>query len=144
MKSRKCPLCGVGTLKRHVGSETFHYKGEALTVPDYVVYTCGECGEALVDKATLRESGRILKDFQRNVDGLLTGDEIKRIRKKLTLTQKEMAELLGGGPKSFAKYESGQVSQSKGMDNLLRILDAYPSTLRVIRKSPKRKAARRP
>lgn len=141
MKSQKCPICGVGTLKKQVGNETFEYKGETITVPNYVTYKCGECGEAIVDKTTLKESGRILKDFQRKIDELLTGEEIKRIRKKLNLTQEEMAEILGGGPKGFAKYESGQVCQSKGMDNLLRILDAYPSTLNVIQKSPKRKFA---
>ncbi|MGO9014025.1 MAG: type II toxin-antitoxin system MqsA family antitoxin [Dissulfurispiraceae bacterium] len=137
MKAQECPICGVGTLKKQVGNETFQYKGETIIVPNYVTYECGECGEAIVDKVTLKESGRILKDFQRKVDGLLTGEEIKRIRKKLVRTQEEMAEILGGGTKGFAKYESGQVCQSRGMDNLLRILDVYPFALNVIKRDSK-------
>jgi len=90
--------------------------------------------EAIVDPDTLKKTGKMLKDFQRQVDGLLTGQQIKGIRKKLGLTQEQMAEIVGGGLKSFARYESGKICQSKGMDNLLRILDAYPEMLDVIRK----------
>ncbi len=141
MKAHNCPVCGVGTLKKEVGTETFEYKGLTTTVPNYVTFKCDECGEAIVDKATLKESGRILKDFQRQVDGLLLAEEIRNIRKKLNLSQEEMAEILGGGLKSFARYETGQVCQSRGMDNLLRILDAYPFTMNVIQKNQVKKLA---
>lgn len=135
MKEDTCPICDKGTLKKQVKDKVFKYKGESITIPGYVTYNCAVCGDAVVDNGTLRESGKILKDFQRQVDGMLTGEEIKRIRTKLNLTQEEMAEILGGGIKSFARYETGKVSQSRGMDNLLRILDAYPVTLNVIQKN---------
>jgi len=135
MEAQKCPICGAGKLKKKNGPETFEYKGESITIPDYVTYVCAECGEAIVDNSSLKESGKKLKDFRRKVDGLLTGPQIKTVRAKLGLTQEELAEIVGGGLKSLARYESGQVCQSKGMDNLLRILDAYPHTLKVIQKS---------
>ena len=135
MEAQKCPICGAGKLKKKIGMETFEYKGKTLVVPNYVTYVCPACGEAIVDSATLKESGKKLKDFQREVDGLLTGEQIKAIRLKLGLTQEQLADIVGGGLKSLARYESGQVCQSKGMDNLLRILDAYPHTLNVIQKS---------
>jgi HTH-type transcriptional regulator / antitoxin MqsA len=138
MEAQKCPICGAGKLKKKIGPETFEYKRETLTIPNYVTYACAECGEAIVDSATLKESGKKLKDFQREVDGLLTGQQIKAIRMKLGLTQEQLADIVGGGLKSLARYESGQVCQSKGMDNLLRILDAYPHTLKVIQKSGKK------
>jgi HTH-type transcriptional regulator/antitoxin MqsA len=139
MKEEKCPICEKGTLKRQVKDKVFKYKGESITIPGYVTYNCDVCGDAVVDNGTLRESGRILKDFQRQVDGLLLAEEIRNIRKKLNLSQEEMAEILGGGLKSFARYETGQVCQSKGMDNLLRILDAYPFTMNVIQKNQVKK-----
>jgi len=135
MKAQKCSICGAGFLTKKVEDETFEYKGKTKKIPNYVTYECSECGEAIVDSTTLKESGKILKDFQREVDGLLTGQQIKAIRIKLGLTQEELAGIVGGGLKSVARYESGQVCQSKGMDNLLRILDAYPHTLKVIQKS---------
>ena len=64
MKARKCPICGAGKLKKKVGTESFEYKGETLTIPNYVTYVCAECGEAIVDSATLKESGKMLKDFK--------------------------------------------------------------------------------
>ncbi len=134
MKAQECPVCGAGTLKKKIGTQTFEYKGEITTIPNYVTYACTKCDEAIVDNTTLKESGKILKDFQRKVDSLLTGQQIKAIRIKLGLTQNQLADIVGGGLKSLARYESGQVCQSKGMDNLLRILDAYPETLKVIQK----------
>lgn len=135
MKEQKCPICGGAELTKKIANETFEYKGQSTTIPNYVTYVCTSCGEAIVDNVTLKESGKKLKDFQRQVDGLLTGQQIKAIRKKLGLSQEQLADIIGGGLKSVARYESGQVCQSKGMDNLLRILDAYPHTLKVIQKS---------
>ncbi len=137
MKAQECPVCGAGGLKKTLSTERFEYKGEEIFIPDYVAYECAECGEAIVDPETLKVSGKLLKEFHRQVDGLLTGKQIKQVRKKLGLTQEQMAEIVGGGLKSFARYESGQVCQSKGMDNLLRILDAYPEMLNVIRTKEK-------
>lgn len=139
MQGERCPICDMGTLKKEVVAEPFEYKGQNITIPNYIKYRCDKCGEAVVDNGTLRESGKILKDFQRKVDGLLLAEEIKNIRKRLNLSQEEMAEILGGGLKSFARYETGQVCQSRGMDNLLRILDAYPFTMNVIQKNQVKK-----
>jgi len=141
MKAQRCPVCGAGVLEKKIRTETFEYKGKTKKIPNYVTYACAECGEAVVDNATLKESGKVLKDFQREVDGLLTGEQIKAVRTKLGLTQEQMAVIVGGGLKSLARYESGQVCQSKGMDNLLRILDAFPETLKVIQKKrPRQKS----
>lgn len=62
MKTKICPICGAGKLKKKVGTETFEYKGETLTIPNYVTYMCKECGETIVDRVTLKESGKKLKD----------------------------------------------------------------------------------
>ncbi len=131
-----CPVCGVGALKQKSVEEVFSYKGRTLTVPDYLVYECAACDEAVVDPASSKRASKLLKDFGREVDGLLGAADIKRIRKKLGYTQEQMAEVCGGGLKGFARYESGQVMQSKGMDNLLRILDEFPYVLDAINRRP--------
>jgi transcriptional regulator with XRE-family HTH domain len=68
---------------------------------------------------------------------LLTAADIKRIRRKLHLTQEQMATVLGGGLKGFARYENGQVIQSRAMDNLLRILERFPESLDVLPGMPR-------
>lgn len=124
-----CPLCGGGLLCEKVLEEHFSYKGHSLAVPDYRILECPACGEAVVDKDSARRAERLLRDFGRQVDGLLTSADIKRIRRRLHLTQEQMATVLGGGLKGFARYENGQVVQSRAMDNLLRILDRFPESL---------------
>lgn len=125
----KCSICGIGKVSEKTISEKFEYKGKSLVVPDYHVYACDTCEEEIVDPKTLRATEKVLTDFRRRLDGLLASDEIKAIRKKLGKTQAEMAEWLGVGEKNFARYENGQVTQSKTMDLLLRILGKFPNIL---------------
>lgn len=135
-----CPLCGGGLLCEKVLEEHFSYKGHSLAVPDYRILECPACGEAVVDKDSARRAEKLLRDFGRQVDGLLMSADIKRIRRRLHLTQEQMANVLGGGLKSFARYENGQVVQSRAMDNLLRILDRFPESLDVLPGVPRPQA----
>ena len=130
-----CPICGCDSLEKKEITETFVYKGHFLKIENYVIYECPGCGESIVDNATLKKSEKIIRDFHREVDGLLTSGEIKKIRKSLGFTQKEFGLLLGGGEKSFARYESCSVTQSKAMDNLIRILDKVPEAMDVLTKN---------
>jgi len=131
-QGNSCPLCGGGRLCEKVVEEHFSYKGHSLIVPDYRILECPACGEAVVEKDSARQAEKMLKDFGRQVDGLLMAADIKRIRRKLHLTQEQMATVLGGGLKGFARYENGQVIQSRAMDNLLRILDRFPESLNAL------------
>jgi HTH-type transcriptional regulator / antitoxin MqsA len=132
-EENQCPVCGSKGLQKKVITETFEYKDKSFCYPNYIIYECPSCGEAVVDKKTLKESGRAIRDFYRQVDGLLTAKEIRKIREsKLNLTQDEASALLGGGKKSFARYENSEIIQSTALDNLLRILDDDPSKLIII------------
>ena len=62
----------------------------------------------------------------------LTPERIRAIRKGLGLTQVEAGKLLGGGPHAFTRYESGNLSPSAALSNLLRVLDKYPQALQVL------------
>jgi HTH-type transcriptional regulator/antitoxin MqsA len=133
MEKGICPICASEGLVRNETTEVFQYKGKSISIEDYVSYECPVCEESIVDKDTLKASGKILKDFEREIDGFLMSDDIKRIRKKLKMTQEELSTLLGGGLKAFARYENCQVTQSKVMDNLLRVIDKYPTAINVLK-----------
>ena len=77
-KMVKCPVCGAGKLKKKVGTESFEYKGETKTIPNYVTYVCSECGEAIVDSTTLKESGKMLKDFKLKMNVALNDSSTNR------------------------------------------------------------------
>jgi len=68
MKTQTCPICGAGGLEKKISTETFEYKGKKISIPNYVTYESADCKETIVDKATLKSSGKLLKDFQSKVD----------------------------------------------------------------------------
>ena len=127
-----CPVCGEGKISEQTVTERFEYKGNKISISNYHIFRCERCREKIVSPKTLRETEKALTDFRRNIDGLLTSDENRAIREKLGKTQTEMARLLGVGEKNFARYENGQVTQSKSMDLLLRIIDVDPQILHQI------------
>jgi len=130
--ARKCPFCGQGVLERKVIEETYTYKGRSLVIEQPGEF-CGHCEEGVLGKEDMAATRKALHDFRASVDGLLVSEEVRRIRKKLKLNQKAAAEMFGGGPNAFSKYERGEVMQSKALDRLLRLLDRHPGMLGEIK-----------
>ncbi len=121
-----CPVCEMGVLSREACGEVFYYKGQSFVVDGLRSFTCVECGESFFDSKEEKRLEKLLTDKRREIDGLLTSQEIKSIRKKIGYTQRELANFLGVGEKNFARYETGASAQSKAMDNLLKIMRSYP------------------
>ena len=124
----KCPKCG-SSLVKHAKKEIINYKGKSHII-ESITLKCGNCKNEIDPNADERLKEKIR--FERTVDGYLTDEDIRRIRKKLGLSQEEMAIRLGVGLKNFARYENLAVRQSKAMDNLLRVLDVYPDAIRLL------------
>lgn len=70
--------------------------------------------------------------FKKEVDGLLTGAEVHALREKLGLSQAEAAQVFGGGPVAFSKYENDDVAQSEAMDKLLRLAAELPGVFELL------------
>jgi len=64
-----------------------------------------------------------------HVEPVIEPDEVRAIRKKLELSQVEAGELLGGGPRAFAKYEAGAIKPRASVVRLLRLLDQNPGAM---------------
>jgi HTH-type transcriptional regulator/antitoxin MqsA len=124
-----CPICIKGNLSEKIITEEFDYKKHKISIPNYHIFSCKNCSEEVVSPQSIRATEKILTDFRRKIDGLLMSSEIKKIRNKLNMTQKDLASKLGVGVKTFARYENGQVTQSKAMDLLLKIINNNPSVL---------------
>lgn len=121
-----CPVCG-STLQEQTTTETFTYKGQSFDYPDYVVYHCADCDDDYVGDTTMKKSAKAIRDFYRKVDGMLTASEIKLIRLRTGYNQDSFSKLLGGGAKSFARYENCDVVQSEPMDNLIWLIGKHPN-----------------
>lgn len=124
-----CPVCENGELQVVTYSDTFKHNGQPLQVHALEGCECTACGADPVLPDQIKRNQARIADAKRRADGLLSGGDIVQIRDRLNLTQRQAAEIFGGGPKAFAKYERGEVVQSHAMDSLLRLVDRYPNLL---------------
>lgn len=127
----QCPLCG-GTLVSQVKKVPFTYKGKTLEL-EQTGWFCQSCHEGFLTPEESRRSDPALRAFHNQVDGLLTPERIKAVRKSLHLTQTEASRLFGGGPMAFSKYERGEITHSRSLDIVLRLLATGAVSLATVK-----------
>jgi len=88
--------------------------------------------DGLFDAEDMKISDRALNRLKARTEGLLEPEEIKRIRQKIGLTQEAAGQLIGGGPRAFQRYESGDLLPSRAMSSALVLLDHNPAALSVL------------
>ncbi|QRE75376.1 type II toxin-antitoxin system MqsA family antitoxin [Methylobacterium aquaticum] len=122
-----CPVTGE-PMVRDTRPFVVSYKGRShdVALPGWY---CDTSGESIHSREDLKVSDRALMVLKAEIDGLATPSEVARVRKKLGLSQVKASEILGGGPRSFQKYESGEVTPSRAMTNLLRIMERHPEEI---------------
>jgi HTH-type transcriptional regulator/antitoxin MqsA len=126
-----CPKTGA-PMYRAVRPLTLAYKDESVTF-DMPGWYCHASDEAIHTGADMKVSDRMLNRLKARAEGLLAPDEIRRIRKKLGLTQEQAGELIGGGPRAFQKYETGDLLPSRAISSALALLDHDPAALNVLK-----------
>ena len=78
------------------------------------------------------ESSDLIESTRARHLGFLHGKDIKALRKRLRLTQSQLAERLGCGKKSLSRWENGRGFPSGLVNTLLRLLDEGHVTLREL------------
>ena len=116
-----CPLCEEGHTTLQYAQTEVEYSGQKGVI-ETQLRRCDVCESELVGDVEGRANKRAMIAFRKTVDGLLTGEEIRAIRDKYRLTQTQAAQLFGGGPVAFSKYENDDVAHSEAMDSLLRLV----------------------
>ena len=118
MEVLNCPR-GHGRMKLRKITKTVNFRG--MEIPCKVeTYICPECG---IEAGTVNSAGAVQQQlaeaFRKRV-GLLTGEEIKSLRKERGLTQQDLADRLKIGVASIKRWETGLI-QSKSLDQSLRV-----------------------
>lgn len=137
-----CPVTGA-PMRRDVRPMTLTYKGESLTF-DMPGWYCDASDESVHTGADMKTSDHMLNRLRARVDALLDPMDIRRIRRKLRLTQAEAGDLIGGGPRAFQKYEAGDLLPSRAVSSALRLLDHDPGGLAVLGRQQGATAGSRP
>jgi len=131
MSDLVCPKTGA-PMHRDVRPMTLTYKGESITF-DMPGWYCDASDESIHGGADMKVSDRALNRLKARVEGLLEPEDIRRIRKRLGLTQGQAGELIGGGPRAFQKYEGGDLLPSKAVSSALVLLERDPKAIDVLR-----------
>ena len=139
MTSPVCPETGA-PLHRAVRPMQLAYKGENLTI-DMPGWYSDRSAESIHTAEDMKVSDRALNALRARAEGVLAPAEIRRIRKRLGLTQELAGELIGGGPRAFQKYETGDLLPSRAISSALRLLDHDPGAIDVLRQSQARTPA---
>ena len=126
-----CAVCG-GAVSQVAEKRLGRYRDETVEVESEFL-RCEECQEEFFSPAQMSAHIRSVKNEIRKSYGLLPPEKIVAIRKKLELTQDELEQLLGTGPKVVVRWESGKVIQGRGQDNILRLLDCDPTIVKTLR-----------
>jgi HTH-type transcriptional regulator/antitoxin MqsA len=120
-------------MERAIRDVNRDFQGQTLTIPAVDGWHCPNCGE--VEFASREEAERFFAVAQASQEEAtqLQAEAIRAIRSRLGLTQKQAAELLGGGVNAFSEYERGITRPSKSTLLLLKLLDRHPELLREAR-----------
>lgn len=131
-KAPVCPETGK-PMVRDTRPMTITYKGQSSTVAMPGWY-CNESDESIHTGEDMKVSDAALKALKIKVENLLPPEEVKRIRVKMGLTQRQAGAIIGGGPNAFQKYEDGNTLTSKGISNFLRVLERHPEEIEELKK----------
>jgi putative zinc finger/helix-turn-helix YgiT family protein len=140
MTDTRCAVCGKGELAEKRGAYVFEWPADFPVEPsrfdDATWWVCGSCHEEELPPELV---ARIEAERYR-LEGLLSPLEVQDVRKRVGLSQREMAKLLGVGEKTYTRWELGLSAQTKSMDNLIRLADQHPEILLQIesRRNPHR------
>jgi HTH-type transcriptional regulator/antitoxin MqsA len=125
-----CPETGA-PMRRDARPMTLNYRGQ-LTTFDMPGWYCDASNQSVHTGEDMKVSDRMLNQLKARSDGLIEPEDIRRIRKKLGLSQSAAGEMIGGGPRAFQKYEAGDLLPSRAISSALALLDNDPQALRVL------------
>ena len=118
-------------LRRSVKRKKLEYRGIEREF-DLPGWWPADDGDGVLDAPDLKVANAAYRELRAEAAEQLKAEEVRRIRTRLKLSQRRAGEVLGGGPRAFQKYESGEVVVSRPMANLLLLLDRDPSRLKEL------------
>ncbi len=123
----RCPRClalDAVHPETVVYSTEIEHEGRSykLAIPDLQVPRCSSCRELIFSHAVDQQ---IRRAFRAHLH-LLDPEQIGAGRKALGMSVEDLAERLGVAREIISRCESGDLIQTRAMDNLLRVYFAIP------------------
>ncbi len=125
-----CPSCESTQVRTTYERETFRYgKGNDAKeiVVEVPVRTCGHCGFQFTDQV----AEAIRHEAVCHELGVMTPQEIIKLRQTYGMSRAEFARLTRIGEASLGRWESGQLIQNAAYDQLLYLLSFADNLERI-------------
>lgn len=121
-----CPDCGAITA-RDTRMVVWSHRGQAIEFEQTAWFCRADANhDHVLDEADSRATEAVRLAHRVVAEGGLPPSEIRRIRERLGLSQRQAGKIIGGGPIAFHKYEKGETVTSHALGVLLRLLDRHP------------------
>jgi putative zinc finger/helix-turn-helix YgiT family protein len=115
-----CLCCDSQTFRLEETQLTVEIRGEQVEIKARA-FVCAECGDAQMSPGQMSEAQVIASDEYRARHDLLTGNEIRRRRKTLHMSQDRFAEYVHVSSASIKRWERSGI-QDESADKLIRVL----------------------
>ncbi len=136
----KCVSCGAAKMVRDVRDVSHTYKGQTTTIPNVGGLYCPACNESLHNPEESEYLNAAMLAFNKEVNAATVDPAfIIDTRKKLKLDQREAAEIFGGGPNAFSRYENGKTKPPLALVQLFKLLANHPELIDELRPKKKNK-----
>ena len=129
--SDPCIACGEGQHQTRRMDYHVEHNGQTRVVGDERT-VCNHCGQISYVGAQISRHELAVAAAIREIDGLLSADELRAFRTRYGLKQTDLEAMLSTGPKTWTRWERGKVPQSKTADKLVRLLAANPGVVRKL------------
>ncbi len=108
---------------RHTSQIKHDGRLHSVEIPKLRIPRCGACGELLFDNDADEQISLALREQL----GLLSGDQIRKNREDLGLSQRLLAEHLGVAVETISRWENSALTQTRAMDRYLRVYFGVPA-----------------
>jgi len=126
---KQCTMCFTGVLRDGARKQTVNYRGHVYKHSARGAF-CNRCDDGIAAHDPREE--KAWAAFRDRVDAE-DAKHLANVRRKLKLTQKEAAEITGGGPNAFSRYERGTAKPLAAVINLFRLLEKHPELLEELK-----------
>ena len=127
-ESVTCVMCKSSNVETKQVEDNFEY-GSALLKATITVHSCADCSFEFTGEG----ADEIRHDTVCRHLGFFTPAEVCKIRKDMSMSKVEFAEVSGIGEASLGRWERGRLLQSHAMDNLLYLL-SLPGNLEALKR----------
>jgi hypothetical protein len=114
--------------------------GACVVVPGVKILRCTHCGEELIPA----ESSRYISRFVAEANEQLTKAELFAMLEVSGRTQKDFAEAIGLGEKTFHRWLKGTQVASRSMGYYLRAMERFPEVFKWVEERKWREPAAKP